>query len=295
MLADSVIAAPDVNGLFLSERVIYIPGAYQPQDEFQALDLTPSDADIATSSPSTLIPLSDLWFTPRSRDAARMDILRRYGSGMSTTRVMEVTGSVWFICFNRLEKITPGVFEDWMRILERTTASGAVLVLMAESEEAQIQLEKNALSFGVLGERRLVFLQRMPKRDYLLALAASDLFLDTYNYDAHTTASDAMYGSLPVLTRPGKTISSRVASSLNAAIGLSMMTVESRKIYVDTAVTLVEKKRDLLLHIRLHIQNSIGRDIFNSTRFSSKLEVVYRVTTELHPSNRHVFFMETLL
>ena len=101
---------------------------------------------------------------------------------------------------------------------------------------------------------------------------------------AHTTASDGLYGTLPVLTVPGATLSSRVASGLNEAINLSILNTESRKAYCDMAVALRSSAvAPLLRNIRSRIYASLGEDIFNSSKFSASLEAAYTAAYDLLP------------
>jgi protein O-GlcNAc transferase len=128
----------------------------------------------------------------------------------------------------------------------------------------------------------------MPHSSYLLTLAVSDLFLDTIYYDAHTTASDSLFGSLPILTRPVSQMSSRVASSLNRLLELeTILTTFTRKEYVDVALRL-SHSREALSVLRRKIQNQIGTNFFNSSLFSRKLEAVYQTMHSLHPRTAHI-------
>jgi len=198
-----------------------------------------------------------------------------------------VVDAFWFICLNRVEKLTPGVFADWMLILDRTP--GSVLLLFSQSSEIDAQLQRNADALGGYG-RRLIFLNRMPKSNYLRALAVADLFLDTPHYGAHTTASDAMFGTLPVLTLPRETVASRVAASLNTAVSLSLLNTYSAKEYVDVAVRLFHSP-SALAYVRRRILGSLGNEIFNSERFAGHLEHAYEAVYDLYPSFKHVYLV----
>ena len=123
-----------------------------------------------------------------------------------------------FCCFNNNYKITPDVFDCWMRILKRV--DGSVLWLLEDNAKAASNLRKEAEIRGVNPER-LVFAKRTPLPDHLARHRLADLFLDTLPYNAHTTASDALWAGLPVLTRIGETFAGRVAASLLNAIGLT--------------------------------------------------------------------------
>ena len=122
-----------------------------------------------------------------------------------------------FCCFNNNYKITPDVFDCWMRILKRV--DGSVMWLLEDNAKATSNLRKEAEIRGVNPER-LVFAKRTSLPDHLARHRLADLFLDTLPYNAHTTASDALWTGLPVLTRIGETFAGRVAASLLNAIGL---------------------------------------------------------------------------
>ena len=136
---------------------------------------------------------------------------------LRTEQDLPPTGFV-FCCFNSSYKITPQVFEIWMRILARV--DGSILWLFEDNPEATINLRAAAQTRGV-DPQRLVFAKRLPLADHLARHRLADLFLDTSPYNAHTTASDALWAGLPVLTRIGETFAGRVAASLLQAIGLS--------------------------------------------------------------------------
>lgn len=120
-----------------------------------------------------------------------------------------------FCCFNNNYKITPTTFDVWMRILQQVP--GSVLWLFQDTPESAANLQREAEQRG-LPAQRLVFAPRMPNADHLARHAMADLFLDTWPYNAHTTASDALWAGLPLLTLRGTTFPGRVASSLLKAV-----------------------------------------------------------------------------
>lgn len=123
----------------------------------------------------------------------------------------------------------------------------------------------------------------MPRDVYSTTLGISDLFLDTANYGAHTTASDGILGTLPVLTRPGATLSSRVAASLNSVMDMCYLNAESRKEYVDIAVNITLRPA-LLNGLHGRIFRIVGEKLFNSTQFASKLERAYHGMVDIYPN-----------
>jgi predicted O-linked N-acetylglucosamine transferase (SPINDLY family) len=140
-----------------------------------------------------------------------------------------------FACFNATYKLTPAVFEAWMRILARV--EGSCLYLYVDNEIAQGNLQRYAVQFGA-DPRRLVFGTRIPLDRYLARFAATDLFLDTAPYNAGTTASDALFAGLPVLTRRGESMAARMAASLLTSIGLPELITTTMRDYEDMAVRL---------------------------------------------------------
>jgi protein O-GlcNAc transferase len=122
-----------------------------------------------------------------------------------------------FCCFNQSNKITPPVFDVWMRLL--TNVPGSVMWLLFDNRWAQDNLRREAANRGVSPDR-IVFAPRRNLSEHLARHRLADLFLDTIPYNAHTTASDALWAGLPVLTCAGRSFASRVAGSLLHAVGL---------------------------------------------------------------------------
>lgn len=140
-----------------------------------------------------------------------------------------------FCCFNNNYKFTPEMFATWMRILRRTP--GSVLWLLADNIWAQENLIREAMAAGV-DKDRLVFAGRALPPDYLARYAVADLFLDTYPFNAGTTANDALWMGLPVLTRTGQTFASRMAGALLTAAGLPELITDTVAAYEEKAVAL---------------------------------------------------------
>ena len=147
---------------------------------------------------------------------------------------LPATGFV-FCCFNSNYKIMPRVFDCWMRILKQV--EGSVLWLREENTTAEGNLRKEAVARGVSSER-LVFAKRLPLAEHLARHRLADLFLDTLPYNAHTTASDALWAGLPVLTCLGETFAGRVAASLLNAIRLPELITTTPEAYEQMAIDL---------------------------------------------------------
>jgi predicted O-linked N-acetylglucosamine transferase (SPINDLY family) len=138
-----------------------------------------------------------------------------------------------FCCFNNNYKFTRQLFSVWMRILQRVP--GSVLWLLADNSWAEDNLRKAAMAQGV-DPARLIFAGRVAPADYLARYAVADLFLDTHPFGAGTTANDALWQGLPVLTRPGRSFASRYAGSLLKHLDLPQLIAADWAEYEDRAV-----------------------------------------------------------
>jgi protein O-GlcNAc transferase len=184
-----------------------------------------------------------------------------------------------FCCFNDPYKITPEVFERWCRLLENRPDS--VLWLYARSHEVIGNLTREAAARGVASER-LVFAGLMPQPEHLARLALADLFLDTLPCNAHTTASDALWMGVPILTCQGETFAARVASSLVTAAGLPELITRDLDEYEARALSLSSHPEELgMLKARL----TMGRThaaFFDTERFTRNLEALFGRIWERH-------------
>ncbi len=142
------------------------------------------------------------------------------------------TGVV-YVCFNNSYKLNPASFARMMAILRAVPDS--VLWLLRGPEDADFRLRQAAREAGI-DPSRLVFMAKMGHNDYLSRYRHADLFLDTAPYNAHTTASDALWAGCPLLTVPGKTFAARVAASLNEHLGMPEMNVADDAAFIDFGV-----------------------------------------------------------
>jgi predicted O-linked N-acetylglucosamine transferase (SPINDLY family) len=179
-----------------------------------------------------------------------------------------------FCCFNQTQKLEPVMFAVWMRILNQIT--DAVLWLYCPSEEARERLRATALQHGISAEH-LIFADKLPKAQHLERHRLADLFLDTRLYNAHTTASDALWAGLPVLTCCGDSFPARVAASLLRAVGLPELITESLQAYEATAVRLASNPAELAgLRSKL-ADNRLQMPLFDTQRFARHLEQAYQL------------------
>ena len=177
-----------------------------------------------------------------------------------------------FACFNSNYKITPDVFDVWVRILQ--SVEGSVLWLFEENKTASANLRKEAQKRG-LSPERLVFAPKMELSEHLARHKLADLFIDTLPCNAHTTASDALWAGLPVLTCMGESFASRVAASLLNAIEMPELITSSFTEYEELAVALgKEPQRIQALKQKLE-KNKLTTPLFDSTLFTKNIEKVY--------------------
>jgi predicted O-linked N-acetylglucosamine transferase (SPINDLY family) len=177
-----------------------------------------------------------------------------------------------FCCFNTSYKISPKTFAGWMRILK--AVPGSVLLLFANHEAIETNLRAQAVRHGV-DPRRLVFGERLPPAEYLARYRAADLFLDTLPYNAGTTASDALWAGLPVLTLTGEAFASRIAASLLSAIGVPELITSTQQQYEQLAIELALNPQRLA-RIRTRIQdNRLTSPLFDTPQFARNLEAAY--------------------
>jgi predicted O-linked N-acetylglucosamine transferase (SPINDLY family) len=181
------------------------------------------------------------------------------------------TGFV-FCCFNRSYKIDAAIFALWMRIL--AAVPGSVLWLYRSNLPAKNALREAAVRHGVAHER-LVFATKLAKPEHLARHRLADLVLDTRVVNAHTTASDALWAGVPVLTWPGETFAGRVAASLLEAVGLPELVVPSAKAYEEQAIALArDPERLRSLRERL-ARGRLTAPLFDTDRYVRALERAY--------------------
>ena len=217
---------------FFSERLIHLPECYQVND---------SQREIATLTPS--------------RDECGLP-----------------TDGFIFCCFNNSYKITPEIFDVWMRLLLATP--GSALWLLEGNRFAAANLRREAESRGVAANR-LVFARRLPLPEHLARHRLADLFLDTFPVNAHTTASDALWAGCPVLTLAGESFVSRVAGSLLRTLGLPEFITTSLLEYEGKALHLAHN-REILAELRTRLAaNRATSRLFDAGRFARAIEKAY--------------------
>ncbi len=184
-----------------------------------------------------------------------------------------------FCCFNASYKITPQTFDSWMRIL--AAVPGSVLFLLAGNETIRRHLHREAANRGIKPDR-LVFGGPLPVGQYLARYRVADLFLDTLPYNAGTTASDALWAGLPLLSCPGESFAARMAASLLTAAGLPELIASNRRDYERLAVELATEPRRLAVLKKRLADNLAQSPLFDTSAVTKNLETLYGRMYERH-------------
>ena len=177
-----------------------------------------------------------------------------------------------FCSFNNNFKILPATFESWMRILK--AVEGSVLWLFEDNDLVVQNLKDEAFRQGV-DKSRIVFAKKMPLEEHLARHRLADLFLDTLPYNAHTTASDALWAGLPVLTLMGQSFASRVAASLLSAMHLPELITTSLPDYEALAIELAQNRQKLAVLKQKLATNRLTTPLFDTPQFTKGLEQAY--------------------
>jgi protein O-GlcNAc transferase len=233
------IVLPKDQQRHFAERVAYLPYTYQPNDRKRA---------IAERPPT------------------------RAACGLPETGVV-------FCCFNNTHKLTPELFDMWMRLIDRTP--GSVLWVLETTPAVAQNLRREAASRGVDPER-IVFAPVIKLADHLARLRLADLFLDTLPHNAHTTASDALWCGVPVVTCLGNTFAGRVAASLLHAIGLGDLVTHSLEEYEALASRLANDPERLAAVKRRLAANRDMTPLFDTAGYTRDLESAYLTMWERH-------------
>ena len=195
-----------------------------------------------------------------------------------------------FCCFNNSYKITPFVFDSWMRILQQTPTS--ILWLREYDKTSNNNLLAEAIKRGINGDR-IVFAKSLPLNEHLNRLAFADVVLDTRPYGAHTTASDALLVGVPVITLIGKSFASRVAASLLSALGMNELITNSEEEYETLAISLAQQPDKLASLINKICMNVKHEPLFKTNMLVTHIENAYiqilnRKKLNLTPENIYI-------
>jgi predicted O-linked N-acetylglucosamine transferase (SPINDLY family) len=203
-----------------------------------------------------------LWVTDTARPIPPAP--SRAGAGLPETGFV-------FCCFNHNWKITAPIFDVWMRLLGHV--EGSVLWLLEGNAAIGANLRKEAAARGIVPER-LIFAGRTTPEQHLARQQLADLFLDTLPYNAHTTASDALWAGLPLITLPGQSFPARVAASILQAANLPELIVPDLAAYESVALKLARDPA-ALKRVREKLVDKNQMPLFDTARFTRNLEAAY--------------------
>ncbi len=209
------------------------------------------------------------------------DGTRQMASQMPTRSELGLpTDGVVFCCFNKASKLSAPIFDIWMRLLAQV--SGSVLWLSETNELAQANLQREAAARGIAPERLVFAAYAHRIEDHLARHRGADLFLDTLPYNAHSTACDALYAGLPVITCMDAAFAGRVGASMLKAAGLPELVTTSLADYEALALKLATD-RQLLSSIRRKLEaNRPTCPLFDGDRFRRHIEAAYETMWDIH-------------
>jgi predicted O-linked N-acetylglucosamine transferase (SPINDLY family) len=235
VIADRQVV-PDRFARHYSEKVVRLPDSYQVNDRRRRIAaVTPSRAEAGLPE----------------KDGGR---------------------SFVFCSFNNNYKIRPAIFDVWMRLLRQV--EGSVLWLLQDNAVAVANLKREAEARGVSADR-LIFAARVPLDQHLARHRLADLFVDTFPYNAHTTASDALWAGLPLVTLTGETFASRVAASLLHAVGLPELVTDSLADY-EALIARLATSPGMLVQYRERLESQrLKAALFDTVRFCRHIEAAY--------------------
>lgn len=195
-----------------------------------------------------------------------------------------------FCCFNHNYKISLKEFSIWMEILKEV--EGSVFWLFKSNRQAEQNLKAEAGKFGI-DTNRIIFAERQSHADHISRHKHADLFLDTFNYNAHTTASDALWGGLPVVTKIGEQFAARVGASLLQAVDLPELITTTKEDYKALAISLA-KDSATLKDIRQKLNTNLAKKpLFDTVRYTRNFEAGLEIAflnyqSGKEPSHIHV-------
>ena len=187
-----------------------------------------------------------------------------------------------FCCFNHSFKITPKEFDIWMRLL--ANVKGSVLWLFNSNNLSEINLKNEAKKRGI-SPNRLIFAKSLSNEEHLARIKLADLFLDTFNFNAHTTASDALWVGVPVVTKMGKSFAARVAGSMLYSLEVPELVTTSEEEYESLALAIANNPVKLKnLKIKL-ANNRESASLFDSLKYTKNLEKAFKAVFNQFKNN----------
>ena len=187
------------------------------------------------------------------------------------------TKGLVFCCFNNSYKISVNEFDIWMRVLSKIENS--VLWLKIGNELAKKNIRIAAEKRGV-DPSRIIFAEFLKMEDHLARYALADVFLDTFNFNGHTTAADALWAGTPLITKLGKSFAARVAGSLLTALGLTELITNTEKEYEALIIQLANNPLELEKIKEKLKKNLISNSLFDTEKYTFNLEKAYHKAYE---------------
>ena len=233
------ILIPEESKKYYSEKIIYLPNTYQTRD--------------------CSLKISDKIFEREELDLPKNAFV--------------------FCCFNQNYKITPNLFDIWMRLLK--IVEGSILWLLEDNLTAVKNLKKEAEKKKI-NPKRIIFAKRMPMPEHLARHRCADLFIDTFPYGAHTTCSDALWAGLPVVTLMGQSFASRVAGSILHAIDLKELITTSETEYEKLIIELAKNSLRLKEIKNKLDKNRLTKPLFDTKLYAKNIEFAY---TKIYEKN----------
>ena len=185
-------------------------------------------------------------------------------------------------CFNNLNKVSPKEFKIWMDILKNN--NDVVLVMKVYTKYAADNLKAAAEKNGV-NSNRLFFIKRLPHAKHLATYSLMDLFVDTFNFNAHTTAVEALYMNLPVITKAGDSVASRAASGILKGVKLDHLICETEEEYQNLIQHFISNK-DELSELKNTLKNNKGvNSLFDAKQFVKNIEKAYKIIHKKYQNN----------
>ena len=199
------------------------------------------------------------------------------GAAVSRSQMSLPEKGFVFCVFNNSYKVTPREFDVWMRLLRQV--EGSVLWMRGTNKNAEENLRSEAEKRGV-NSSRLIFAPKVSIDEHLARHKLADLFLDTFIFNAHSTAVDALWAGLPVITKLGEGFGARVAGSLLNSLGMSNLVVKTEHAYEALALELATNPNKLKTVKRTLSENLLTTPLFDTERFTQHLESGYRQAYE---------------
>ena len=213
------------------------------------------------------------------------DTKRKISNEVPTREQYDLPEDAFVFCsFNNAYKISEKTFDSWMRILNATENS--VLWLFEANPLCKANLQREAIARKV-DPNRMIFSPMVPKmEDHLARCRLADLFLDTLPYNAHTTATDALWAGLPILTCTGDAFSGRVATSLLNAVGLPELVTDNLDDYEKIALELANDPAKLK-NMKSKLQENItSKPLFDIDKYTKNIELAYENMVHLHSEGK---------